>query len=186
MIADTWNSWGFSVKQRKGRRRLVVGYWIVVAIFTAAFIRYGIVHHGVYATPWTIYVLAFFPALLGGVRAGGAVKPFRGLRFAPLYDRDQTQTVFGKAQPVIAGVSAADLVMDERELHERDRMHFLAYTVARWAAMGLLAICLLVSWWRAQWIVWMAPTCLFLLVLTLWSLPQSLILWTEPDVEEPR
>lgn len=186
MIADTRNSWGYSIDSRATRRRLVVAYWLAVAILTGGFMRYGLVHQGVFASPWMLNVLIFLPAMLGGVRAGGAVKPFRGLHWAPLNDRDGTQTVFGKPQPIVGAAVASDLVLDERETHERDHVHFIAYTAARWGALGLLGIATAVSLWRAQWLLWMAPTFLFLLVLTLWSLPQSLILWNEPDVEEAR
>jgi hypothetical protein len=185
MIADTRNTWGWPINSRSSRRFLVIGYWIFVLALTCAFLRFGIVH-GVFANPWMLYVLVFLPSLLGGVRAGGAVKPFRGLRWAPLNDRDGTQTVFGKPQPVIRGAVASEFELDERETHERDRVHFIAYTVARWGALALLALTVIASTWRPGWLVWMAPTFFFVLVLTLWSLPQSIILWTEPDVEEPR
>lgn len=186
MIADTRKTWGWSINSRRSRRQLVVGYWIFVLILTAAFLRFGIVHHGVFANPWMLYILIFLPPLLGGVRAGGAVKPFRGLRWAPLNDRDGTQTVFGKPQPIVLNSIGSDFELDERETHERDRVHFLAYTAARWGALAMLALTVIASTLRAEWLVWMTPTFLFLLVLTLWSLPQSIILWTEPDVEEPR
>lgn len=185
MIADTHNTWGWSVNRRSDRRRLEVGYWIFVVALTAAFLRFGNIH-GTFANPWMVYALFFLPALLGGVRAGGAVKPFRGLRWVPLNDRDSTQTIFGKPQPVLGGAVASDFELDERETHERDRVHFVAYTAARWGALGLLGLTVAAEAWRPAWMAWMAPTFLFLLVLTLWSLPQSIILWTEPDVEEPR
>jgi hypothetical protein len=103
-----------------------------------------------------------------------------------LNDGDGTQTIFGKAQPIVLNSIGSDFELDERETHERDHVHFIAYTAARWGALLLMVLTVILSAWRAQWLVWMAPTFLFLLVLTLWSLPQSIILWTEPDVEESR
>jgi len=36
-----------------------------------------------------------------------------------------------------------------------------------------------------SWFGRVGPFFLFLLTVTLWSLPQSIILWTEPDMTEP-
>lgn len=182
MIADTKSSWGYSVDRQSRRRGIVVIYWLATAALLGAFARHSIVHHGVFVSGTLPTILFFWPAILGGVRAGGAVKPFRGMRWVPM---TETVTLFGKPQTV-AGMNPADGDLDEREMRERDRVHFTAYTLGRWMAMGLFAVCAVVDVWRAELLVWIAPALLFLLVLTLWSLPQSLILWSEPDVEEPR
>lgn len=186
MIADTRSSWGYSVDRRSRRRGIVILYWIATAALLGAFARHSIAHHGVFVSAALVNILFLWPAILGGVRVGGAVKPFRGMRWAPMNDGDGTQTIFGKPQPVLASVAASDFELDEREMRERDRVHFTAYTIGRWTAMALFAVCCAVDMWRPELLMWMAPTFLFVLVLTLWSLPQSLILWTEPDVEEAR
>lgn len=185
MIADTRTSWGYSVDRRSRRRGIVVIYWMATAALLVAFARHSILHHGVFVNAALANILVFWPAILGGVRAGGAVKPFRGVHWTPLNDGDGTQTLFGKPQ-TLSGINPADGDLDEREMRERDRVHFAAYTIGRWMAMALFAVCAVVDVWRPDLLLWMAPTFLFLLVLTLWSLPQSLILWTEPDVEEAR
>jgi hypothetical protein len=185
MIADTRSSWGYSVGRRNRRRGIVIAYWIATGVVLAGFVRHSLAHQGVFVSPGLFNILIFLPAVLGGVRAGGAVKPFRGIRWTPVDSGDGTQTLFRKAQ-MGRGVNPADGEMDERETRERDRVHFTAYTLGRWMGMGLFVLCGLVDIWRPELLVWMAPAFLFLLVLTLWSLPQSLILWNEPDVEEAR
>jgi hypothetical protein len=185
MIADTRSSWGYSVGRRSRRRGIVIAYWIAMCLALLGFARHSIRHSGVFVSPALVNILVFLPAVLGGVRAGGAVKPFRGVRFAPLDGGEGTLTLFRKAQSG-RGINPSDGEMDERETRDRDRVHFTAYTVGRWMAMGLFLVCGAVDAWRPELLVWLAPGFLFLLVLMLWSLPQSLILWNEPDVEEAR
>jgi hypothetical protein len=78
----------------------------------------------------------------------------------------------------------AEAPLDERETGERDRMHFLAYTLTRWFALLLLAIYGLVAINFPAALRQIGSIFLCLLTLSLWSLPQTLILWTEPDMEE--
>ena len=73
--------------------------------------------------------------------------------------------------------------LDEREMNERDRVHFVAYTLARWIALFLFAAYALLGAIHVSWFSQLGPFFFFLLTLVLWSLPQTLILWTEPDME---
>jgi hypothetical protein len=133
-----------------------------------------------------LQILVFLPALLGGVRAGGFVKPFDGVRWVPLNDRDATQTLFGPPRPLIGSMTASDVQLDEREERDRDRVHFFAYTAARWLALVLVILQCCAGLFSAAWLLECGSAAFFLLALVLWSLPQTLILWTEPDVEEAR
>jgi hypothetical protein len=122
-------------------------------------------------------------ALLGGVRVGGIVKPFRGVHWVPLPESDDVQTLLTppRTSAFFEGTS-----LDEREANERDRIHFIAYTLARWLALLLFVAYGLLGLLHVAWFNRIGPFFLFLLTLTLWSLPQTLILWTEPDMEEPQ
>lgn len=181
MISESAQPFGLSMARRSTRRALVVGYWLLIALFfvlyewaTAKALTRGRI--GQPLLP--LQVLFFLPALLGGVRMGGAVKPFRGVHWVPLQEREETQTLFGKPD---AQLAEADL--DERETGQRDRVHFLAYTVSRWLVLGLMIVYCAVSAWNPAASQRFGAACFYLVALTLWSLPQSMILWTEPDME---
>jgi hypothetical protein len=81
---------------------------------------------------------------------------------------------------------------DERETHQRDRAHFLAY------APLSLGLCLLLpaSDWSLHtpkplaWIPMeqelLVPGLIQVLLVMFLTLPQAILLWTEPDMEEAR
>jgi len=181
MISTAVRPFGLSLALRTTRRWLVVGYWLLVALLFVLMeldeskaLRRG---HGLQPL-FPLQVLVFVPALLGGVKVGGPVKPFRGAHWVPQLERQEIQTLFSKKEPILQ-----DADLDERETLQRDRVHFFAYTAARWMAIGLLAIFCLVAAWNPAWSVRFGSASFYLLVLTLWSLPQSILLWTEPDME---
>ena len=79
---------------------------------------------------------------------------------------------------------------DERELHQRDRAHYLAYQAVGWAVVlqAFLASMRILSPRVQEWIS-MPPDRLYygcaLVTLTMFlTLPQAILLWTEPDMEE--
>jgi hypothetical protein len=78
---------------------------------------------------------------------------------------------------------------DERELHQRDRAHFLAY---RALLVGLSLLWLVAIWGlltprRLNWGPMSASLMIFGAVMVLLTvaltLPQAILLWTEPDME---
>ncbi|HTZ89746.1 MAG TPA: hypothetical protein VMA71_05370 [Alloacidobacterium sp.] len=192
MITTTNKLFGFSVARRSTRRILVVVYWLCIAAFTCAFLFDQMRHTlDVFGIIIALQILTNLPSLLGGVRAGGVIKPYRGVKWAPLMDRDEVQTVFSGARPVIGSATAADLALDERETRLRDRVHFVSYTLMRWITLFLFAGYALLALLRPEWTRQAGLFLFILLALVLWSLPQTLILWNEPDMsatdmEEPR
>ena len=74
--------------------------------------------------------------------------------------------------------------MDEREINLRDHFHFVAYSIARNMVLLLFVLCCFLDVLNQELLRQASPLLLFLLTITLWSLPQSIILWTEPDMEE--
>ncbi|MDR3793668.1 MAG: hypothetical protein P4L03_09845 [Terracidiphilus sp.] len=188
MISESYRSLGFSIRRRRTRRVVVVVYWALL-VGCLVVLQWADTtkpsHNGFMHLLFPLQLLIFLPALLGGVRNGGMVKPFRGVHFVPLQERDDTQTLFGKADAQFVGNDP-----DERETCERDRIHFLAYTAARWMVLILLVVLLavycLLGADSTVWTTRLGAGFFYLVALTLWSLPQSLILWTEPDMEEGR
>jgi hypothetical protein len=172
---------GFSLLRRSTRRGLVVTYWCAMLLCSFAFL--GHENFTAIGALLALQMLFLLPQVLGGVRTGGIVKPFRGVHFVPLQERDDVQTLFPAAD---SSSSYSQAALDERETHERDHVHFIAYTLVRWLALPLFAVYGLFAFiWPAV-LSEIGPLFFFVLTVTLWSLPQSLILWTEPDMEEPQ
>jgi hypothetical protein len=178
MISTSEELFGFSIARRSTRRVLVVAYYCAMAfglyelLFNSDSKASGL---GTYIVG--IVVLINLPLCLGGVRRGGFVKPFRGVKWNP----GEVQTLLHPSNR-----SGADAPLDERETGERDRMHFLAYTLTRWFALLLLAVYGLIAANYPAAHRQTGSVFLCLLTLSLWSLPQTIILWTEPDMEEPQ
>jgi hypothetical protein len=81
-----------------------------------------------------------------------------------------------------------DRSFDERDIRLRDRAHYQAYRVLR-SILGLAVILVIPILFasdtpdliRRYGLLFIPLICL--LVLVVWSLPQSIILWSEPDME---
>jgi hypothetical protein len=187
MIAESSPFPWFSTARRRTRRIVVAGYWIVafVIFVVCQWAELFRSHHpsGIQLL-FPLEVIVFLPAILGGVRAGGMVKPFRGVHFAPMNERNDTQTLFGPPRPLMGTMSASDAILDERERRQRDNVHFAAYSSARWLALILLAFQCAIGLASTAWMQRFGAAAFFLLALVLWSLPQTLILWNEPDMEK--
>lgn len=169
----------FHIERRQTRRVLVAGYWFFLAAYCGAFLVRA-QHHGFLfnGSDLTVFLI---PAILGGVRYGGAVKPFRSPVFVPLMERSDVGTIFGRSST--RGFETLE-PLDERETNLRDRVHFVAYSVCRWLAFLLFVLYGILGLIKPVWLSAVGPFLFVVLTLTLWSLPQSIILWTEPDLEE--
>lgn len=132
--------------------------------------------------------------LLGGYNVGGLVRPFVKVRRA---EHVPTQPLMWLVmQRYVRDPKSDDVRNDERELQGRDRAHFQAY---QWLCIALILI-----WWLADfntvksaslmhvpvlaWIAEFGPTLLYgMVLLTIvlsQTLPQAILLWNEPDMEE--
>jgi hypothetical protein len=158
-----------------GLAALMVGCWLLD--------RWHVT--GVYMIFATILVNR---VLLGGYNTGGLIKKFDGktprqrMALPPflvlglrLYEPEPEER---------------DYRNDEREVAQRDRAHYQAYQVLVFALMTIW----LLSDWRAMspkmlaWLPVSADLLLYGLVLAAimlsQTLPQSILLWNEPDMEE--
>jgi len=72
--------------------------------------------------------------------------------------------------------------MDERESSQRDHIHYVAYSIARTLMVFIFAFYCLLGFWNQELLRQAGPLLFFLLTIALWSLPQTMILWTEPDM----
>jgi uncharacterized membrane protein YhaH (DUF805 family) len=182
MIVEGKRPLGFSLNGRSRRRGYVVVVLAFCAILCGAFLKH-LARHGVEDFDGTMLfvTLSGITAMVGGVRADGPVKYFGRPRTALFPLQTGLRTLFGKQEKES---TRGEIDLDEREQHERDREHYRAYVVVRRFALLLFAAYVALGWLHVRWFDRIGPFAVFLLVLMLWVLPQMLILWNEPDVEE--
>jgi len=178
-----------NMTSRSRRRWLVVFIYIGLAI--VADLSFG-------TPPFRSFVVLFGAALfvngflLGGDYLGGLVKPFNG---------KPRPNVIAESVPghlLRWGFHRAnehrerDAFNDERELFQRDRAHYLAYKVLYLS----IILPMLVFVDRRDGLHMFPMTTIpldallydFLLVALVlyWTLPQAILIWTEPDMEEAK
>jgi len=175
------------MSRRARRRALVVGIYAVLA---ALFVGMWFVDH--WRTTGTFIFWAAMLAcwqFLGGYYSHGLVKPFTGKGPRQLDQAPLLLLLKLRMYPAIAGDSEGGYRNDERELHQRDRAHYQAYQ-GLGLAMVAVWLAAFVGMGRPQWMgaIAMTPYQLFygmmlvMFVLFL-TLPQCILLWTEPDME---
>ena len=175
-----------NMAQRQRRRLLVVLIYTALAVLMAVLW---------YFSHWRGTGYVFWACLLacrwflGGYYAGGLVKPFNGK--APKRSDMPPPLLLLKLRvyrPVLAADEPA-YRNDERELHQRDHAHYLAYQA--------LGVAVLVPWLLSSLRIIkpgllggipMSPDEMYygflMAALTLFlTLPQAILLWTEPDME---
>jgi hypothetical protein len=165
---------GIPLARRSTRRGLVAGYWSTV----------GLQMVGLWFAP---HVRPIWVRIVNGVLflflfwifrqlSGGTV---RSLENGAV--REGFLAGFGRG---FTGARPEDRPLDEREAGLRDRAHFGAFNILR----GLLVALLLLEGFMpdqpAQLVASSRGDLFFWLVVISYSLPQTLILWTEPDMEE--
>jgi hypothetical protein len=176
-----------NMAQRNRRRTLVIAIYAALAALMATLWFFN--HWrgtGVYVFWAAMLVCRLF---LGGYYSGGLVKPFSGK--APKRSSKPPPLLLLKLrvyQPVLAADEPA-YRNDERELHQRDHAHYLAYqalgvaVIVPWLLASLRIIHPASFTWSAMsademyYGFLMAALTLFL------TLPQAILLWTEPDME---
>ena len=172
---------------RVHRRVLVVSIYVGLAVLMAALWSADRWHtSGVYMIFATFLVNRFF---LGGYNFGGLVKPFTGKapRQSTMRETPFLMLALRVYQPA---PEESEYRNDEREMHQRDRAHYQAYQV--------LTIALTALWLLADWkmkaprlLAWMPVSVdgllyglVLMAIVAALTLPQAILLWTEPDVEE--
>jgi hypothetical protein len=76
--------------------------------------------------------------------------------------------------------SGAWEALDEREQTERDHAHYEAYRILRWT-LGIAVVAYWLSLhWTYQWMNGKLPVLAMVVLMYVLSLPQAVLLWTEP------
>lgn len=184
---------GIPMGPRRNRRILVVCYWIAVVMILAGGAAVYLRDPEIYGSTWmTIVVLLVYslvPLLLGGDEGIGPIGDFAGdpppPRWTLLWAVDRLRSRRKRAP----GDRLFDRCFDERDQRVRDRAHYLAYQILR--PIPIAAACLFLTapaTLEAHSLIRRYGLLLVLLVIlfsiVFWTLPQSIILWTEPDMEE--
>lgn len=120
---------------------------------------------------------------MGGIRAGGPVKPFNEPRnpLAGSVLDDNPITLNLNERPVRSWSSLSWKPLDEREREQRDRAHYRAYRILLWVMLAALLPYCVAMGRPSAWLMRESPLVVWLLLVTALSLPQSVLLWTEPD-----
>lgn len=176
---------GFNMERQAARRRLVVSAYALLALLVLAGWLLDRFHTtGVYVY-FTAYIISYF--VFGGYGPSGLIKPFngKGPRVQPM--PSSLVELQLRVTGALENPGPDEYRNDERELARRDRVHYQAYQ----------GICVLLAliWFLAMWELHpphfipagLLPVLLYLLalpgVLLAITLPQAILLWTEPDVE---
>ncbi len=163
---------GMPLKTQRQRRLLVVLYYLAIGGFAVAGLWMDKKSWGPMAAQ--TFVIG---GLLGGIKIGGPVKVYE----EPILPLD----IDGSVQTLnISGRKRFDSLwssLDERERMRRDVAHYTAYRILRWS-FGLFVLgYFLVTEWSAAWIADKTLFLLWLFLLYVLSLPQAVVLWTEPQ-----
>ena len=179
---------GLQVKTRVQRRVLVVGYYSLLLVAGVV----GVVRPG-QRDVVTLINFAFFSCLLlGGIYGRGPVKSYtkpilpleasRGLSFWEKSGDDvQTLGLSGRARRRDDGGSADWEPLDEREQMERDHAHYEAYRIVRWTLGIVIGVYWVTLHWTNSWIAEKLPVLAMVVLVYVLSLPQAVVLWTEPE-----
>jgi len=181
---------GISLARRKTRRRLVVGYWAFVLLLVGCASPIVFKHPTVFGVrAWVcINLIVGLTGFLGGNDRGGAVRAFQGRtagerRTPPDYS---FMTVEDVAAKIVAKEQAEkECRLDERDTNLRNAAHFKAYVFMRKSAFFVIFALIALGIPRLSRLEFLREPLLWLLLVVFLSLPQTLILWTEPDMEAP-
>jgi hypothetical protein len=174
MIPTSKYNAGPLLARRSRRRVVVILYWAFVAPLTVFVV-------GRFFSRPTEFFFILLPIVLVlnlVTLTRWMTKPFGWPQ--PLHDPEAITSLYGDAT---AKEIFADTQFDEREARERDRVHFFSYRFVLWfSILWFVLLAVAEFFWPAE-ARWLGPVFLAGLVALIIGLPQSLILWKEPDVE---
>jgi hypothetical protein len=172
--------------RRHRRRLLVIAIYTALATLVACLWTFTHWHgSGLYIFWATMLVCRLF---LGGYYRGGLVKPFSPNAYERFEAAPPLLMLKLRIYPQISG-SGESYRSDERELRQRDHAHYAAYQAlgCALAVLWLLASVRNDSPRLFDWLTMPSDELfcgLSMIALTLFlTLPQAILLWTEPDME---
>jgi peptidoglycan/LPS O-acetylase OafA/YrhL len=175
------------MSRRARRRALVVG---IYAVFAAPIIGLWFVDQW-HSTGTYIYRAAMLACwlFLGGYYSSGLVKPSTGKGPRRSYSTPSLLLLKLRMYPAMAADDDRPYQNDERELHQRDRAHYQAYQAIALVVVTLWIVAY-VGMEKPHWMaaIQMTPFQMFygltlVTMMLIFTLPQCILLWTEPDME---
>lgn len=165
---------GIPLRTPRQRHLLVIGYYLFLLAFALVGLWRGRLNVGI-----LIPQIVTFGGLLGGIKMGGPVKYY--------YESN-------RPQPDGSGVQSLNLSgrrpfnlwpgsdpLDEREKAQRDAAHFKAYRIMMVTLIILAFSYWSINTWDATWTSRRVPFMIWLMLTYVLSLPQAVLLWTEPQ-----
>lgn len=174
-------------KSRRNRRRIVVVYYVVtlaIGYFAWDFVHHGWSRDGLHGFLYGFFPgillswLILFPGLLGGIHAGGLVRPFSPRYGRTAYNAPLTGLFLTGRHRRDEAVTPAD----ERDVAVRDHAHYLALSFIRMVVLLLAVAVWAATLMRAAWLPGLASIGICALLILAMTLPQAILLWTEPDM----
>jgi hypothetical protein len=177
----------FDMAQRSRRRMLVI---LIYAALIGLMVGLWFLDHWRSTGSYLFWAALLACRLaLGGYYRGGLLKPFnnkvRRLSEAP----PPLLLLKLHIYPTLHAADRGSYINDERELNQRDHAHYLAYQGIG-VALSLLWLLSSMRIVKSSLVAWipMCPDQMFyaltlLAVMLFLTLPQAILLWTEPDME---
>ena len=156
--------------RRRSRRQLVVAYWIVglsLLSTTAILIRQRATVLETLSPYWFFLAVVWLPLLLQNIRST-LTRPLA------------VQSMLSQAKLV----TTANPPIDERDLYVDTRAHYKAYFLVQVLVLPIILFLTLLETRAESGLRFLRVPLLWLAYLLVASLPKSLILWNEPDMEE--
>lgn len=165
-----------SMETRRRRRALVIGYYLLwIPVFAGCWFFLD----GYNRFVAFYFCLLLLPFLLGG--RGFSPRPSPPVRpFADIFYREQASLRARRdGQPPISTV-----VLDEHDRSVRDRAHYLSYSALLFVILVVVPV-VAAGFGRLRRQLWPDAALLIAgaLLILFFSLPQTILLWTEPDLE---
>ncbi len=179
---------GMRLRTQFQRRALVVGYYGL--LLTVAVL--GLTRPGQRNVVSLINLTFWMCLVLGGIYGRGPVKsytkpilPLEAGRGLSIWDNkgDEIQELGlnGSGPNRDEAASGNWEPLDEREQTERDHAHYEAYRILRWT-LGIAVVAYWLSLhWTDAWLSAKLPVLAMVVLVYVLSLPQAVVLWTEPQ-----
>jgi hypothetical protein len=183
MIVVT-SSYGKILTRQKARRRALTAYWAFAGLFA---ILLGLGEAGILSHKSGPLVGA-----AGGAGAAIVIFVFTRMAFGILVEfespRLKPRTPFALLNGFLDGLLGVVnhdhelLSLDERDLYLRNRVHYDAFRFMRSVALCVGIFFCFLPWAGLAYRSWMTAPVAFLAIFALMFLPQTLVLWREPDI----
>jgi hypothetical protein len=164
---------GLPLRSQHQRRLLVVLYYVFFFSFSA--LGFWKSHGNIGMLIPQVFTLG---GMLGGIKIGGPVKVYSNPIAATGISGVQTLNLAGR--PNFDGTIHSPW-LDEREELQRDFAHFTAFRILRWT-LGFACCLYWLAYYNAPtWLSTKGPILAWTVLIYVLSLPQSVLLWTEPN-----